>query len=205
LPLRPTRRVRRVGQLRCPLWALPSPGSLVGVQTAQLVTETLVSAQTRPRGPTTISSGLYRFLAIAVLLDVKDIPQVGPLQWGWIIRPTTGHWVPATHRAGSLAQNDWSLAFGSRRPTGRVDLCPRRIASCCSRSRMAQLLDIAGPLQMFAGANDELSRQVYRITQCYLTKLDAAHSRDCRLQIATHHFDPRTRSMKKPTTKSKKI
>ena len=25
-----------------------------------------------------------------------------------------------------------------------------------------QLLDIAGPLQMFAGANDELSRQVYR-------------------------------------------
>src|SRR6516225_1454506 len=34
----------------------------------------------------TISSGLYRFLAIAVLLDVKDIPQVGPLQWGWIIQ-----------------------------------------------------------------------------------------------------------------------
>src|SRR5262245_15273010 len=34
----------------------------------------------------TISSGLYRFLAIAVLLDVKDIPQVGPLQWGWITR-----------------------------------------------------------------------------------------------------------------------
>src|SRR5262249_34854982 len=32
----------------------------------------------------TISSGLYRFLAIAVLLDVKDIPQVGPVQWGWI-------------------------------------------------------------------------------------------------------------------------
>jgi len=26
-----------------------------------------------------------------------------------------------------------------------------------------QLLDIAGPLQMFAGANDELSRLVYRI------------------------------------------
>jgi len=32
----------------------------------------------------TISSGLYRFLAIIVLLDVKDIPQVGPLQWGRI-------------------------------------------------------------------------------------------------------------------------
>src|SRR5215468_3176155 len=26
-----------------------------------------------------------------------------------------------------------------------------------------QLLDIAGPLQMFAGANEELSRQAYRI------------------------------------------
>src|SRR5262249_52495665 len=34
----------------------------------------------------TISSGLYRFLAITVLLDVKDIPQVGPLQWGRITR-----------------------------------------------------------------------------------------------------------------------
>jgi hypothetical protein len=34
-----------------------------------------------------ISSGLYRFLAITVLLDVKDIPQVGPLQWGWITAP----------------------------------------------------------------------------------------------------------------------
>src|SRR6476659_2960842 len=32
----------------------------------------------------TISSGLYRFLAITVLLNVKDIPQVGPLQWGRI-------------------------------------------------------------------------------------------------------------------------
>jgi len=28
---------------------------------------------------------LYRFLAIAVLLDVKDIPQVGSLQWGRIM------------------------------------------------------------------------------------------------------------------------
>src|SRR5215831_12527710 len=32
----------------------------------------------------TISSGLHRFLAITVLLDVKDIPQVGPLRWGLI-------------------------------------------------------------------------------------------------------------------------
>jgi hypothetical protein len=32
---------------------------------------------------------LYRFLAITVLLDVKDIPQVGPLQRGRIIIATT--------------------------------------------------------------------------------------------------------------------
>src|SRR6266511_535713 len=40
----------------------------------------------------TISSGLYRFLAITVLLDAaKDIPQVGPLQWGRItMRSRTG-------------------------------------------------------------------------------------------------------------------
>src|SRR5262247_1567907 len=36
------------------------------------------------RNLATISSGLYRFLAITVLLDVKDIPQVGPLRWGLI-------------------------------------------------------------------------------------------------------------------------
>src|SRR5262249_50306813 len=34
------------------------------------------------RNLATISSGLYRFLAIAVLLDVTDIPQVGPLHGG---------------------------------------------------------------------------------------------------------------------------
>src|SRR5262245_56024590 len=37
------------------------------------------------RNLATISSGLYRFLAITVLLDVKDIPQVGPLRWGLIM------------------------------------------------------------------------------------------------------------------------
>src|SRR4030095_6463387 len=62
------------------------------------------------RNLATISSGLYRFLAITVLLDVKDIPQVGPLQWGritdgtvfaqliqirqhWVRNPViSGHW-----------------------------------------------------------------------------------------------------------------
>src|SRR5438105_7178056 len=47
------------------------------------------------RNLATISSGLYRFLAITVLLDVKDIPQVGPLQWGWI---TKAHWSWAGRR-----------------------------------------------------------------------------------------------------------
>src|SRR6266511_2925136 len=43
----PTRRDwRRVGILRCARPALPSPGSLVLVQTAQVVTETLVPART---------------------------------------------------------------------------------------------------------------------------------------------------------------
>src|SRR5215813_10810807 len=45
----------------------------------------------------TISSGLYRFLAIAVLLDVKDIPQVGPLQWGRI-----NTWADTTTAHGRL-------------------------------------------------------------------------------------------------------
>src|SRR5262249_50415786 len=59
----------------------------------------------------TISSGLYRFFAITVLLDVKDIPQVGPLQWGRITRAcldrviilpryqfsTSGHFAPGCH------------------------------------------------------------------------------------------------------------
>src|SRR5262245_57893397 len=46
----------------------------------------------------TISSGLYRFLAIAVLLDVKDIPQVGPLQWG---RITSRSWCAVHPRHGT--------------------------------------------------------------------------------------------------------
>src|SRR5262245_5018778 len=76
----------------------------------------------------TISSGLYRFLAIAVLLDVKDIPQVGPLQWGWISDEKT---TPNQHRcavlgnrdrararmAGQHAEADWEITVVS---TGRM-------------------------------------------------------------------------------------
>jgi hypothetical protein len=60
---------------------------LVEQSTCSLQGPARVSSETRTstcRSFATISSGLYRFLAIAVLLDVKDIPQVGPLQWGWI-------------------------------------------------------------------------------------------------------------------------
>jgi hypothetical protein len=42
---------------------------------------------------------LYRFLAITVLLDVRDIPQVGPLQSGRITSDAEGARDLATHRA----------------------------------------------------------------------------------------------------------
>src|SRR5262249_35456982 len=65
----------------------------------------------------TISSGLYRFLAIAVLLDVKDIPQVGPLQWGWIKGGSCAtFWViiVITQLIGILSENHYvfAAAFG---------------------------------------------------------------------------------------------
>src|ERR1700738_4417348 len=44
---------------------------------------------------------------------------------------------PLTAEPLRLARNDRSLVFGSRRSTGKVDPCPRRIALCCSRFRMA--------------------------------------------------------------------
>jgi PAS domain S-box-containing protein len=53
----------------------------------------------------TISSGLYRFLAITVLLDVKDIPQVGPLQWGRIkVAVVARHLVPDTQSSTSAGR-----------------------------------------------------------------------------------------------------
>src|SRR5262249_42748149 len=55
----------------------------------------------------TISSGLYRFLAIAVLLDVKDIPQVGPLQWGWITSGSYSACGSSTSVGEARATIDW--------------------------------------------------------------------------------------------------
>src|SRR5262249_3133056 len=60
----------------------------------------------------TISSGLYRFLAIAVLLDVKDIPQVGPLQWGWISASRSQCRMEAPERARSMAARGWTTQRG---------------------------------------------------------------------------------------------
>src|SRR6516165_5816519 len=63
----------------------------------------------------TISSGLYRFLAIAVLLDVRDIPQVGPLQWGWINRVAEIDVSRrALHRERGAAGGDRSIAVLQR-------------------------------------------------------------------------------------------
>jgi hypothetical protein len=69
-----------------------------GMLTDRRIASTMVwPCETRTstcRNFATISSGLYRFLAITVLLDVKDIPQVGPLQWGRITV------IPSSEEAG---------------------------------------------------------------------------------------------------------
>src|SRR5438128_4629935 len=48
----------------------------------------------------TIPSGLHRFLAITVLLDVKDIPQVGPLQWRRITGLTLARFIFFEYASG---------------------------------------------------------------------------------------------------------
>jgi hypothetical protein len=68
---------------------------LLGIQPTELLTPPIIRHLAHPdltdcdetrtstcRNFATISSGLYRFFAITVLLDVKDILQVGPFQWG---------------------------------------------------------------------------------------------------------------------------
>jgi hypothetical protein len=54
---------------------------------------------------------LYRFLAITVLLDVKDIPQVGPLQWGWITLKISG--AKATNTLLSSVGSEFDAFNGS--------------------------------------------------------------------------------------------
>src|SRR5215471_7217392 len=84
----------------------------------------------------TISSGLYRFLAIAVLLDVKDIPQVGPLQWGWInplwLRKLCAPKIRVTERLTGINQGTAyrisEVVFGARRMVDAVLATSRRSA-----------------------------------------------------------------------------
>src|SRR5262249_8334658 len=72
----------------------------------------------------TISSGLYRFLAIAVLLDVKDIPQVGPLQWGWITNNRFGLDDDGLYMNGKLC---WPVEpVTCLRPDGTAERCESR-------------------------------------------------------------------------------
>src|SRR3989441_13207842 len=94
----------------------------------------------------TISSGLYRFLAIAVLLGVKDIPQVGPLQWGWIMQGLTiSNWPRLDEALASNSMNSRHLTCekarqqqeAQRRSTLslqdeplRPQLCVPKIRSC---------------------------------------------------------------------------
>src|SRR5262249_40170802 len=81
----------------------------------------------------TISSGLYRFLAITVLLDVKDIPQVGPLQWG---RTSRRH-RPLLPACGGLVDERRYDSTARHRCPGDGDLASRkaRCAAASLRSR----------------------------------------------------------------------
>src|SRR5438067_212430 len=77
------------------------------------------------RNLATISSGLYRFLAITVLLDVKDIPQVGPLQWGWITAADIAKriWVAQTEAGGRNFHTGGGKVVGMEGPPP-----PKRVA-----------------------------------------------------------------------------
>jgi hypothetical protein len=70
----------------------------------------------------TISSGLYRFLAITVLLDVKDISQVGPLQWGRI--------KPASTNEKARAKRDPRAPVGAKvsKPAGPREQAPDAVS-----------------------------------------------------------------------------
>src|SRR5262245_9254022 len=74
----------------------------------------------------TISSGLYRFLAITVLLDVKDIPQVGPLQWGGSPRQNI-----SAHRRKAIpaGRKTCGKILEGRRSAAKAPFGPTRVMS----------------------------------------------------------------------------
>src|SRR5262249_41688310 len=82
----------------------------------------------------TFSSGLYRFLAIAVLLDVKDIPQVGPLQWGWINHPSDNEAYSGMRR-DKCGENEETLIS-----SGKMDIVGNMRMSCAVDTHPARLV-----------------------------------------------------------------
>src|SRR4029434_10617009 len=81
----------------------------------------------------TISSGLYRFLAITVLLDAKDIPQVGPLQWGRIMAALRYNAISATQEFDGGQVNEEKNHAASR--SDGVRCAGLRASSGSSRHR----------------------------------------------------------------------
>src|SRR6516165_2614494 len=87
----------------------------------------------------TISSGLYRFLAIAVLLDVKDIPQVGPLQWGRITSSRSHSRDGLVGSTSELAATNKSLAQSNESRTGAERLRNRTANDGYSDEKMCPM------------------------------------------------------------------
>jgi hypothetical protein len=75
---------------------------------------------------------LYRFLAITVLLDVKDIPQVGPLQRGRI-----------NHCDGCF----YAVMHIAKNPTAD----PRATKHCSPHGRVFKLIDLDTETGAFTG------------------------------------------------------
>jgi hypothetical protein len=125
---------------------------------------------------------LYRFLAIAVLLDVKDIPQVGPLQWGWI---TTN---PASRLKGELMTDAVNRLLGKDEASAAPDNKPPRVLLALAnhghssgwdhaKTLQRQIFDasVGGSLQMkfaFFGPDNDAGVRRFRITKRWIGDSD---------------------------------
>jgi hypothetical protein len=104
---------------------------------------------------------LYRFLAIAVLLDVKDIPQVGPLQWGWINIWADLQFIESeaiigtmlilmrTHRVPSFSTHDGLIV-----PRSKADLAKTILAKEYRRKVGVDPMLTVEPENLYGGALD---------------------------------------------------